>query len=179
MFSVFTQPPILLLGSTYSPLQPTVKYLQSTKCPESLEPMGILFIIYVICSICSPWHSMHFLSRFTMFVWILLNILGWTVAQQSVILCLRWRRSRILTAYTCAFRNPQNAKSPPFYPMLMPFVTFNFNLYIKLRKIIEILIGSRLFEHLYIILLIHRFILHRIFYTEVLLSFFLEGYFTL
>jgi hypothetical protein len=29
-----------------------------------------------------------------------LNILGSTVAQQSVILCLRWRRSRILTAYT-------------------------------------------------------------------------------
>jgi hypothetical protein len=25
-------------------------------CPKSLEPMGILFIIYIICSICSPRH---------------------------------------------------------------------------------------------------------------------------
>jgi hypothetical protein len=31
----------------------------------------------------------HFLGHFTMFVWILLNILGSTVAQQPVILCLR------------------------------------------------------------------------------------------
>jgi hypothetical protein len=48
-----------------------------------------LFIIYIICSICSPQHSTHFLSRVTMFVRILLNILGSTVAQQSVILCPR------------------------------------------------------------------------------------------
>jgi hypothetical protein len=48
-----------------------------------------LFIIYIICSICSPRYFTQFLSRFTMFVWILLNILGSTVAQKSVILCLR------------------------------------------------------------------------------------------
>jgi hypothetical protein len=71
----------------------------------------LLFIIHMICSIRSPRHSMPFLSRFTMFVRILLNILRSTVPKQCVILCLRWRRSRILTAYTCAFRNPQNAKS--------------------------------------------------------------------
>jgi hypothetical protein len=28
------------------------------------------------------------------------------------------------TAYTCVFRNPQNAKSPPIYPMLMPLLAF-------------------------------------------------------
>jgi hypothetical protein len=61
----------------------------SIECPKSLEPMGILFIIYIIRSICSPRHSTHFLSRFIMFVRILLNILGSTVAQQSVILCLK------------------------------------------------------------------------------------------
>jgi hypothetical protein len=43
--------------------------------------------------------STHFLSCITMFVRILLNILRSTVAQESVILCLRWRRSRILTVY--------------------------------------------------------------------------------
>jgi hypothetical protein len=63
--------------------------IYSTGCPKSLEPMGILFIIYIICSICSPRHPTHFLIRFAMFVRILLNILGSTVAQQSVILCLR------------------------------------------------------------------------------------------
>jgi hypothetical protein len=94
------------------------------RCPKSLEPMGILFVIYIICSVCSPRHSTHFLSRFTMFVWILLNTLGSTVAQQSVIVCIRWRRSRILTACTCAFRNPYEALSPPFHPMLMPFLAF-------------------------------------------------------
>jgi hypothetical protein len=45
----------------------------------------LLFIVYIICSICSPRHSTHFLSRFTMFVVILLNIWESTVAQQSVI----------------------------------------------------------------------------------------------
>jgi hypothetical protein len=62
-----------------------------TGCPKSLETIGILFIIYyyIICSICSPRHSTHFLSRFTMFVRISLNILGSTVAQQFVFLCLR------------------------------------------------------------------------------------------
>jgi hypothetical protein len=49
----------------------------------------LLVIIYIICSICSPRRSTRFLSRFTMFVPILLNILGSTVAQQSVNLCLR------------------------------------------------------------------------------------------
>jgi hypothetical protein len=65
--------------------------LMSTECPKSLEPVGILFIIiiYMICSICSPRHSRHFVSPFIMVVRILLNILGSTVAQQSVILCLR------------------------------------------------------------------------------------------
>jgi hypothetical protein len=75
--------------------------MQYTDCPKSPEPRGILF---------HP-DTTHFLGRFTMFVRIFLNIFGSTVAQQSVILCLRWWRSRILTAYTCAFRNPQNAKS--------------------------------------------------------------------
>jgi hypothetical protein len=107
-----------------------VEFLQETNkchctmCPKSMEPIEILFIIYIICSICSPRHSPHFLSRFTMFVRILLNLLGSTVAHQSVILRRRWRRSRILTAYTGAFRNPQNAKSPPFHPMLMKCLAF-------------------------------------------------------
>jgi hypothetical protein len=92
-------------------------------CPKSLEPMGILFIIYIICSICSPQHSAHILSRFTMFVQILLNVLGSTVAQQSVILCLRRQRSRILTACAFVVRNP-HALSPPVHPVLMPFLAF-------------------------------------------------------
>jgi hypothetical protein len=96
----------------------------TTECPKILEPMGIVFVIYIICSRCSPRHSTHFLSRFTMFVRILLHILGSTVAQQSVILCLRWRRCRISTAYTCAFRNPQKSKFPSFHPMLMPLLAF-------------------------------------------------------
>jgi phage shock protein PspC (stress-responsive transcriptional regulator) len=37
----------------------------STGCPKSLQPMGLLFIIYIICSTCSPRHSTRFLSRFT------------------------------------------------------------------------------------------------------------------
>jgi hypothetical protein len=49
----------------------------------------LLFNIYIICSICSPRQSTHFLSRFTTLVRILLNILGLTVAQPSVIICLR------------------------------------------------------------------------------------------
>jgi hypothetical protein len=74
--------------------------IKSTEYPKSLELMGILFIIYIICSICSSRHSTHSISRFTMFVQILLNILGSTIAQQYVILCLMWRSSQILTAYT-------------------------------------------------------------------------------
>jgi hypothetical protein len=60
-------------------------YVENTGCSTSLEPMGILFIIYIICSICSPRHSTHSLSRFNIFLRILVNILGSTVAQQSVI----------------------------------------------------------------------------------------------
>jgi hypothetical protein len=44
---------------------------------------------------------LRIVSRFSVIVLIWLNILGWTVAQQSVILCLSWRRSGILTAYIC------------------------------------------------------------------------------
>jgi hypothetical protein len=65
-----------------------------------------LWEIYLVCttkfSECSPWHSTHVLSNSV--------ISGWTVTQ-SVILCSRWRRSRVLTAYNCAFRNPHNAES--------------------------------------------------------------------
>jgi hypothetical protein len=93
------------------------------QCQKSLEPMGILFIIYIICFICSPRHSSHFLSRFTMFVRVLLNILWSRVAQHSVILCLRWRRSQILTAYTIP-NDLWEALSPPFHPVLMPFLAF-------------------------------------------------------
>jgi hypothetical protein len=63
-------------------------FTHSTECPKSLEPIGILFIIYIIFSICSP-RRYAFSQRFTVFVRILLNMLGSTVAQQSVILCLR------------------------------------------------------------------------------------------
>jgi hypothetical protein len=52
--------------------------------------------------------------------------------------------SRILTAYKCAFRNPQNAKSN--VNAIFSLLTFNFNL--KIKKIIEIPIGSRLFDTL-------------------------------
>jgi hypothetical protein len=39
-------------------------------------------------------------QRLTVIMLIWLNILGWTVAQQSVTVCLSYR-SRILTAYIC------------------------------------------------------------------------------
>jgi hypothetical protein len=53
-----------------------------------------------------------------------LIILESIVAKQYVIICLRRRRVRILTAYTCAFRNPQNEISAPFRSMSMPFLAF-------------------------------------------------------
>jgi hypothetical protein len=69
---------------------------------SSHSPLVLLFYaIYIIHSICSPL-LYTFLSRFT--------ILEWTAAQQSVILCLMWRSSRIITAYACAFRNPPKCK---------------------------------------------------------------------
>jgi hypothetical protein len=64
-------------------------YSTGIRKPGTNGKFYLLFITYIICSICSPRHSMHFLSRFTRFVRILLNILGSTVAHQSVILCLR------------------------------------------------------------------------------------------
>jgi hypothetical protein len=82
----------------------------------------LLFTLYALYVLPDTIHI--FSAAVPCFARILLNILGSTVAQQSVILCLRWRRSRILTAYTRAFRNPENAKSPPFHPMLMPFLVF-------------------------------------------------------
>jgi hypothetical protein len=96
------------------------------RCPKSLEPMGILFIIYYLhYMLCMFTPTIYAFSQpFTMFMRILLNLLGSTVAQQSGIFCLRGRRSRILTAHTCAFRNPQSAESPPFHAMLMPFLAF-------------------------------------------------------
>jgi hypothetical protein len=44
---------------------------------------------FIMCLTCSSRHSTRHLSRFIMLVRILLNTLSWTVAQQSVILCLR------------------------------------------------------------------------------------------
>jgi hypothetical protein len=53
-------------------------------------------------------HSTHLLSHSRMFVRIFFNILGWTVAQQSVIPCREVTGILILTAFTCVFKNPQN-----------------------------------------------------------------------
>jgi hypothetical protein len=47
----------------------------------------IYYLLYMLCMFIPT--STHFLSRFPVFVRIWLNILGSTVAQQSVILCLR------------------------------------------------------------------------------------------
>jgi hypothetical protein len=63
--------------------------------------MGILFIIYIISSICSPRHSTHFLSRFTVFVRILLNILRSTVAQQCNSLLKVTKISDFNNIYLC------------------------------------------------------------------------------
>jgi hypothetical protein len=36
------------------PLMPLAEHNRVNLCPKSLEPMGILFIIYIVCSVCSP-----------------------------------------------------------------------------------------------------------------------------
>ena len=87
---------------------------QNAECPKSIEPTGLTLHtftpIHNMCSTCPPWRSTHFLSRRTMFVWILLSMLGST-SQASAIFSLTWRRSWILTAYACAFGNSYNTKS--------------------------------------------------------------------
>jgi hypothetical protein len=47
------------------------------------------YLLFTLYALYVHPDTTHFLSRFTIFVQILLNILGSTVAQQSAILCLR------------------------------------------------------------------------------------------
>jgi hypothetical protein len=82
----------------------------------------LLFIIYIICSICSPRHCTHFLSRFTTFVRILLDIFGSTGAQQSNSLPKVTKISDF-NSIDHPWR-PLRSTTPPFYPMLMSFLAF-------------------------------------------------------
>lgn len=112
------------------------------KLPELSRTNENLFT-YVTCSICLPRQSTHFISCFNLFVQIQLNILDWAVAQQSLILYLRWQRSWMLTAFTCVLENPQNANSTELWSGDHNVI---FNLKIR-QNIITIPIGSRHFGH--------------------------------
>jgi hypothetical protein len=100
---------VLCVCSMHQVSSKTVGCPKSGACGSFIYYLHYLFLLFVptLCAVSQP------LGRF---VQALLDVPGWTAVRESVILCLKWRRSQILTACPCTFRNPQNAVSKGLKP---------------------------------------------------------------